>query len=98
MNYYWNAVTPTNNLEVIQAQDNINASHLLPIQSNSSIYEADGAIELCLVTNLEPIILKPDDIEYINSQSREHIDPNYVGMLKSKPIQKNKARPSRRPS
>lgn len=92
MNYYWNAVTPTNNLEVLQPQDNINASHLVPIETNSSIYQ------LCLVTNLEPIILKPDDIEYINSQSREHIDPNYVGMLKSKPIQKNKARPSRRPS
>ena len=100
MNYFWNPATPTNNIKVSDTQDNIDVTPLVPIQNKlercSLIHDPENSIQLYLVTNLQPVILNDGDIDYINSQGREHIDLHYVGMLRSKPIQKNKARPSRR--
>ena len=104
INYYVNPATPPDHINPLQASDtnalltqpqnNINVTPLLigsKSEMCSAIHESDTAIELCLGTKLNDY-----DVQYINSQGRKHIDSHYVGMLKSKPIQKNKARPSRR--
>ena len=86
-----------------QAQDNIDVSPLISPEYKletcteiSSIHNPEAPIELCLVDKLDSLKLKKADVEYITSKNRNHIDPHYVTMIRSRPIQRNKSLPSTR--
>lgn len=84
-----------------QAQDNIDVSPLIfsepkleTVTEISSIHNPETPIELCLVNNFDSLKLNKADVEYITSKNRSHIDPHYVTMMRSRPIQRNKSLPS----